>query len=29
MKGKSGQELEQEIKEKVASGVTTGAKNDK
>lgn len=29
MKGKSGQELEQEIKEKVASGVTKGAKKDK
>lgn len=29
MKGKSGQELEQEIKEKVASGVTTGAEKDK
>lgn len=29
MKGKSGQELEQEIKEKVASGVTKSAKKDK
>lgn len=29
MKGKSGQELEEKIKEKVASGITKGAKEDK
>lgn len=29
MKGKSGQELEEKIKEKVVSGITKGAKEDK
>lgn len=29
MKGKSGQEMEEKIKEKVASGITKGAKEDK
>lgn len=29
MKGKSGQEMEEKLKEKVASGITKGAKEDK